>query len=71
MYICICHAVTDSNIDKAVDDGATSFRDLRFATGCGTQCGCCVTEARQVMKKALLKRGVAESGVMLQVVSST
>ncbi len=71
MYICICHAVTDSDIGNAVNDGATSFRDLSFATGCGTQCGCCITQARQVMKEALAELGVAESRTLLQLVSST
>jgi bacterioferritin-associated ferredoxin len=70
MYICICHAVTDSAIDKAVNDGATSFRDLSFATGCGTQCGSCVTQVRYVMNEALADQGLAASREQLRVVSS-
>jgi bacterioferritin-associated ferredoxin len=70
MYICICHAVTDSAIDEAVNDGATSFRDLSFATGCGTQCGSCVTQARHVMNEALSTKGVVAAQVKLHVVSS-
>jgi len=70
MYICICHAVTDSAIDQAINDGATSFRDLSFATGCGTQCGSCVAQARHVMNEALSVKGVAAAQVKLHVVSS-
>ncbi len=70
MYICICHAVTDSAITKAVDGGASSFRDLSSSTGCGTQCGCCVVQAREVMNEALLDQGSAASREQLRVVSS-
>jgi bacterioferritin-associated ferredoxin len=70
MYICICHAVTDSAIGQAVNDGATSFRDISFATGCGTQCGCCVAQVREVMNEALAGQGSAASREQLRVVSS-
>jgi len=70
MYICICHAVTDADIHQAVNDGAASFRDLSNTTGCGTQCGCCVAQARQVMNKALADQGSAASQEQLRVVSS-
>ena len=69
MYICICHAVTDSAIHKVVNGGASSFRDLISATGCGTQCGCCVAQAREVMNEALADRGLAASREQLQAVS--
>jgi len=28
MYICICHGVTDSKIEQAIDAGSSSMRDL-------------------------------------------
>jgi len=55
MYVCICNAVKESAIQQAVDDGATSFRDLITMTGCGTQCGSCVKLAREVLDSALAK----------------
>jgi bacterioferritin-associated ferredoxin len=70
MYICICHAVTDSTIRKAVHEGASSFRELSFSTGCGTQCGSCVPQAREIMNGALTDLGVAASVEKLSVVSS-
>jgi len=71
MYICICHAVNDSAIRKAVKAGVNSFRDLSARTGCGTQCGSCVKLAREVMDQALIETGAPRSAVELQVVSST
>jgi bacterioferritin-associated ferredoxin len=70
MYICICHAVTDSTIRETVYHGASSFRELSFNTGCGTQCGSCVAHAREVMSEALAGLGVAASVEKLRVVSS-
>ena len=69
MYICICNAVSDSVIREAVSKGARSFRDLSFKTGCGTQCGSCVPQARAVMDESLAESGHT-SEVSLQVVSS-
>jgi len=70
MFICICHAVNDSAIHKAVRKGATSFRELSFDTGCGTQCGSCVAQAREVMSEALADLGVAATAEKLRIVSS-
>ena len=53
MYICLCHGVTESAIRDAVDNGARTFRQLSFATGCGTQCGSCAREARSLLEKQL------------------
>jgi bacterioferritin-associated ferredoxin len=69
MFICICHAVTDSTIRQAVRRGASSFRDLSFETGCGTQCGSCVSHAREVMNGALAELGLTASEEKLRIVS--
>ena len=71
MYICICHAVNDSAIRAAVNEGVSSFRDLSTRTGCGTQCGSCVQLVREVMDQALTEAGSSPTAVELQVVPST
>ncbi|WP_184041830.1 bacterioferritin-associated ferredoxin [Chitinivorax tropicus] len=53
MYVCICHAVTDTQIRQAVSDGACSMRDLRNELNVATQCGRCACHARDVLKEAL------------------
>ena len=70
MYVCVCHAVNDSAIRKAVKAGVSSFRDLSTRTGCGTQCGSCVKLAREVMDQALTEVGLPLSSVELQIVPS-
>ena len=70
MYICICQAVTDGAIRKAVEAGASSFRDLSVETGCGRQCGSCVRQARDIMDQALADNGAPPARTRLQVISA-
>jgi bacterioferritin-associated ferredoxin len=70
MYVCVCHAVTDSAIRQAVDEGSRSIQDLGFKTGCGTQCGSCVPLARKVLDEALTRSGAVAAPVSLRVVAS-
>lgn len=53
MYVCICNAVTDSDIRNAVADGVRNMRQLRQTTGCSTACGCCKEMAVEVFRQAL------------------
>jgi len=53
MYICVCNAVTDADIRKAVDHGVRHMKQLSQATGCGTTCGCCRKLAIETLQQAL------------------
>ena len=53
MYVCICKAVTEKRIARAVGEGATTLKDLRESTGLGTNCGKCVPQAYQLLRDAL------------------
>jgi bacterioferritin-associated ferredoxin len=55
MYICVCKAISDKQIDKAVQHGASSLRDLKAQLEVGTCCGKCMPEARRALDKALSK----------------
>lgn len=46
MYVCICKAVTDKQIQEYRQQGVNSFRELRECTGIATQCGKCTVDAR-------------------------
>jgi bacterioferritin-associated ferredoxin len=56
VYICICNAVTDSDIRRAVDEGARSVRQLKMATGCSVSCGCCEQAVSEVLNETLKER---------------
>ncbi|MCC5879361.1 MAG: bacterioferritin-associated ferredoxin [Idiomarina sp.] len=61
MYICLCKAVTDKDIHRAVGDGASSMRCLRQLNGVGSQCGRCVGHAKEVLGEALEERRSAQA----------
>ena len=56
MYVCVCNAVTDSDIRSAVDDGVRNLKQLKRATGCASTCGCCKDEAIGVLRHALAEK---------------
>jgi bacterioferritin-associated ferredoxin len=49
MIVCVCKAVSDRQIRNAVNEGATSLRDLRRELGIGSCCGKCVPEAKMAL----------------------
>lgn len=56
MYICLCKAVTDSEIREAVEDGAVHVDHLADRCGLGTGCGCCQETAQQLIDEHLATR---------------
>lgn len=53
MYICICNAVTEKQIENAVRNGACRMRDLRTQLGVAADCACCAESARRCLATAL------------------
>ena len=45
MYICICNAITERQVQSAVADGAATMSDLQGQLGVATCCGCCAETA--------------------------
>ncbi|WP_373740852.1 bacterioferritin-associated ferredoxin [Neisseria sp.] len=41
MFVCICNAITERQIQDSVAAGASSMNDLQAQLGVGTCCGCC------------------------------
>lgn len=52
MYVCVCQAVTDSQIREAVCEGACSMRDLRQRLGVASECGRCSQCALDILRSA-------------------
>lgn len=53
MYVCLCHAVTDTQIKEAVIQGDSSLADIKKRLGVGDQCGKCVKMASQIIQRQL------------------
>jgi len=56
MYVCICKAISDSDIKEAVARGAETLSDIQTSLGAATGCGTCADFAREVINDALLRR---------------
>jgi bacterioferritin-associated ferredoxin len=52
MIVCICHRVSDRDIERAVRNGVASFEELQEETRAATGCGCCLDCARSVFDAA-------------------
>jgi len=42
MYICICNAITDKDVNDAAANGARTHDDVFAHVGAAPQCGCCI-----------------------------
>ncbi|MEZ5523928.1 MAG: (2Fe-2S)-binding protein [Pseudomonadales bacterium] len=51
MFVCVCNAVTDSQIIEELDNGASNMRDISRRLDVGRNCGQCCKTARQVIKQ--------------------
>ncbi|PLC55622.1 hypothetical protein CR155_00770 [Pollutimonas nitritireducens] len=49
MFICICNAITERQVQAAVADGASSMADLQGQLGVATSCGCCAETANEYL----------------------
>ena len=58
-YVCPCKHVTEEDIRKAIAGGATSFKQVRKATGVGSKCGKCKPAAKKLVKRLLAEEGDA------------
>ncbi len=50
MYVCICHAVTDSQIEHAVDSGADTLEQVALDTRAGASCGTCHDQIEELIE---------------------
>ena len=57
MYVCVCRAVTERQIETAVRGGARHLRDLRSELGIIEDCGRCARCAKQCMDKTIEQMG--------------
>ncbi len=65
MFVCICKAVTDSQIHESIDGGAQSREEVTRVCGAGGECGAChnmiedILEERLICPEALVRHRAA------------
>jgi bacterioferritin-associated ferredoxin len=52
MYVCVCLAVTDSEVQSAVDAGASTVAQVTSACRAGGDCGACHSMIEQMIESA-------------------
>jgi bacterioferritin-associated ferredoxin len=62
MYICVCHAITDRQIRRAVDHGASSLTEVQNQLPVGGCCGRCEDSARALIREHLQQDADCEIG---------
>lgn len=53
MFVCLCKAVSDHDIHRAVERGVSSFAELQAELEVSTVCGTCACEAESVFDSKL------------------
>lgn len=49
MYICICHQITDRQIRRALEQGASTLGEVQLQLPVGGCCGRCVESAQTLI----------------------
>ena len=52
MIVCLCHRVSDRDLQRAVAGGIDNFEALQDETRVASSCGCCHDCAREVFDTA-------------------
>ncbi|KAA0875034.1 (2Fe-2S)-binding protein [Nitrincola tapanii] len=53
MYVCICNGITERDVHQAIDQGASSYRELKQNLQVGSCCGKCACFARELLQSRL------------------
>ncbi len=58
--VCSCCGVTEADIKRAIADGATTYKQVKKATGAGSKCGDCKDDVKKIIKRELAKMSEPE-----------
>ncbi|NJN75419.1 MAG: glycoprotein [Synechococcaceae cyanobacterium RL_1_2] len=51
MYICVCRGVTEKQLNEITKSDDCSMEQIMDQTGLGSDCGCCVDYAHELLGK--------------------
>ncbi|MFT6270650.1 MAG: bacterioferritin-associated ferredoxin [Alphaproteobacteria bacterium] len=55
MFVCLCHGITDKQIENVVrEQGVGNMRELKSALGVGSQCGSCINMAQDIIDTTIV-----------------
>ncbi|HEY1958683.1 MAG TPA: (2Fe-2S)-binding protein [Polyangiaceae bacterium] len=56
MFVCVCHAVCDSNVRDAIEGGARTRDEVTRVCGAGGDCGACHGHIEDMIEEHLESR---------------
>ncbi|MEM9620176.1 MAG: (2Fe-2S)-binding protein [Pseudomonadota bacterium] len=56
MFVCVCHAISDSDIKSAIHAGAEDLDSIQARLGAGTACGTCQDFTQQLIDETLAEK---------------
>ena len=56
MYVCVCNAITDSQVLRAAEAGVRTLRGLQSRLGIALECGRCASHAHGLLKGTQTKK---------------
>ncbi|MFO8155773.1 MAG: (2Fe-2S)-binding protein [Thiohalospira sp.] len=56
MYVCICRSITDKHIEREIEAGASTLKDLNRRLGICGECGRCGKSARSVLHQKMVEK---------------
>jgi bacterioferritin-associated ferredoxin len=59
VYICLCNALTDTQVREAASSGAMRVRDVYAGCGCQAQCGRCTATVLSILREERAAEGGA------------
>ena len=60
MYVCVCNAITDSQIREAAEAGVEDLWALQATLGVASNCGSCKETAAEILKEHRDRRRAVE-----------
>jgi bacterioferritin-associated ferredoxin len=52
MYVCVCHAVTENDVQRHTEAGVCTAKEMRAACGMSPGCGQCVRRIRALLESS-------------------
>jgi bacterioferritin-associated ferredoxin len=68
MIVCVCKAVSDREVAKAIEEGAETVEQVMQRTGVGGGCGRCLVDVRRALDMAQGK--IAKPIIVLPVLAA-
>ena len=66
MIVCLCHRISDRDIQSAVHEGVPDFETLQEDTCIARNCGCCHESALELFEQAVGARATACARIVIE-----